>query len=53
MSAAAIERVKSFGGWSAYGDGYADLLRRMAENVGRADSALGNPRRASATNTTR
>jgi glycosyltransferase involved in cell wall biosynthesis len=37
MSAAAIERVKSLGGWSAYGDAYANLLRRMAEDSGRLD----------------
>ena len=48
MSAAAIDRVKTLGGWSAYGDVYADLLRWMAANGRRADAAPANPRRASA-----
>ena len=39
MSTAAIERVKALGGWSAYGDAYADLLQRLGEGGGR----LGGP----------
>jgi glycosyltransferase involved in cell wall biosynthesis len=46
MSAAAIERVKTLGGWSAYGDAYADLLRGTGADGGYADALPANPRRA-------
>ena len=48
MSAAAIDRVKTLGGWSAYGDAYADFLRDISESDGRRDAPPTIPRRASA-----
>ena len=42
MSAAAIERVTSVGGWSSYGDAYADLLRGMAAD-GRCGGGMTSP----------
>ena len=47
MSAAAIERVKTIGGWSVYGDAYANLLQRIVEGSGSADATQVNQRRAS------
>lgn len=46
MSAAAIERVKTLGGWSAYGDAYANFVRGMSDSGGSADAAPASSRRA-------